>query len=137
MLSGQGSQYYQMCRDLFQSNHDFRQHMMLLDEIVKDLLGISVVDAIYTPNKKVSDPFDDTTISGLSIFILELALAKTLKEKDIEAELLLGSSFGTFVSLVLAQCLSEEEGIRILAKHGNIFRKTCSLGSKFVSRARK
>ena len=47
MFSGQGSQYYQMGRDLYQENPVFRQHLLSLDEIVRDYLGKSILNQIY------------------------------------------------------------------------------------------
>lgn len=129
MLSGQGSQYYQMGRDLFSQDALFNQHLTALNSMVYDLVGQSVLDVIYCPAKNISDPLDEALISGLSISVIELALIKTLNNKGIYADILLGSSFGTLVAAIVANCMSEEEGIHYLANHGSIFKETCDEGN--------
>ncbi|XOS93736.1 acyltransferase domain-containing protein [Brevibacillus laterosporus] len=52
MYSGQGSQYYQMGRALFEQNNIFRSYMYELDAKVRELIGVSVRSELYEINKK-------------------------------------------------------------------------------------
>jgi acyl transferase domain-containing protein len=128
MLSGQGSQYYQMGNDLFEGNSLFRKNFLSLDEIARDYLDISVAEEIYSVDKTTSDLFDDPVLSSISLLLFELAIVETLKDRGVEPDMLLGSSFGTFVSVLIAGCLGIEEGIRVLAEQGSIFKETCEDG---------
>lgn len=58
MFSGQGSQYYHMGKELFKENTVFRQSMLEMDAIAARRIGTSIVEEIYHPGKRVSDPFD-------------------------------------------------------------------------------
>ncbi|RZK99055.1 MAG: acyltransferase domain-containing protein, partial [Rubrivivax sp.] len=81
LFSGQGSQYYQMGRSLYQASPVFRGQLDALDEIASDLAGYSVRDLLYG-DKKRTDPFDQTSVAGVSICMIELALAATLIHHD-------------------------------------------------------
>ncbi len=128
MFSGQGSQYYQMGRHFFQGNLTFRRELLSLDEVAQEFVGVSIVDTIFAPDKKISNPLDNSVISGLSIFVIEIALVRTLKERGVNPDILLGLSFGTFVSCVVAECLHAEDAIQALVRHGKIFEDTCENG---------
>ena len=52
MFSGQGSQYHQMGRELFDSDAVFRESMIRLDGLAQRLLGESVIEAIYSAGRE-------------------------------------------------------------------------------------
>lgn len=128
MLSGQGSQYYQMGRDLYEHDEAFQHHMQSLDKKISVKFGKSVLDEIYAPGRDLQDALDQSVLSGLSIFLIELALTRTLHDKGLVPDVLLGSSFGTLVSCIVANCLSDTEAIECLIEHGKLFQQTCAEG---------
>jgi bacillaene synthase trans-acting acyltransferase len=128
MFSGQGSQYYQMGRDLYEHDKVFQQHLKSLDEHIRVKFGKSVLDEIYTPGRDFQDSLDEAVLSGLSILLIELALTRTLIDKGVVPEILLGSSFGTLVSCIVANCVGESEAIECLIEHGKLFEETCKEG---------
>src|SRR5262245_44300875 len=58
MFSGQGSQHFQMGRELFEKNEIYRYWMLRLDEIVKRAVGRSVVETLYSDAHSKGEPFD-------------------------------------------------------------------------------
>jgi acyl transferase domain-containing protein len=108
MFSGQGSQYYQMGRALYEQGGTFARSMRAMDRIVQDLGCPSVVNALYGDQPKGA-PFDDLVLSHPAIFMVEFALSQTLLEMGIEPHLTLGVSLGSVAASVLAGGLRMEE----------------------------
>ncbi len=97
MFSGQGSQYYHMGKELFKENTVFRQSMLEMDAIAARRIGTSIVEEIYHPGKRVSDPFDSILFSHPAIFMIEYSLYKVLEDRGIYPDYVLGSSLGEFL----------------------------------------
>ncbi|BCD97038.1 ACP S-malonyltransferase [Marinagarivorans cellulosilyticus] len=102
MFSGQGSQYFRMGEDLYQSHSVFRQCMSEMDQLVKEKSGFSIVSELYKPERKKSESFNDLSKTHPAIVMVEFALAKTLIAEGIKPDLLLGSSLGEFSALAIA-----------------------------------
>lgn len=116
MFSGQGSQYYQMGRDLYEGEPVFAAAMRRMDEVVRDELGTSVLDTLYDDDRSKAQPFLDTAVTHPAIVMVELALAEMLMAEGIQPDLLLGASLGEFVTGVLSGALAEEDCLRMLIR---------------------
>jgi acyl transferase domain-containing protein len=101
LFAGQGAQYYQMGRGLYERNARFRVHLDRLDQLARDALGASVVATLYGPAGK-ADPFDAIRFTHPAIFMVECALAQTLIDAGIEPACTLGASLGSFAALAIA-----------------------------------
>ncbi|WP_416966646.1 ACP S-malonyltransferase [Streptomyces sp. 4F14] len=110
MFSGQGSQTYQMGRELYDHEPVFRSTLHRLDAE----LDTSVLTRLYDPARRVSDPFTDTTVTHPAIVMVELALAETLMAYGVTPDLLLGASLGEFTAAVLAGVLEPGDCLRRL-----------------------
>ncbi len=120
MFSGQGSQYYGMGKELFDSNEVFRTSLLRLDAVVREHLGESVVDRVFDPAKPRNHPLDDTRITHPAIVMIELALAETLRAEGIEPAYVLGSSLGEYAAAVVAGSLSADDCLRVLVRQAGI-----------------
>ncbi|MEV1064381.1 ACP S-malonyltransferase [Streptomyces sp. NPDC050263] len=114
MFSGQGSQTYQMGRELYDGEPVFRDALHRLDALVAPELGGSVVARLYDPSHPVSEPFTDTVVTHPAIVMVELALAETLISYGVVPDLLLGVSLGEYTAAVLAGVLEPGECLRRL-----------------------
>ncbi|WP_338715486.1 ACP S-malonyltransferase [Streptomyces acidiscabies] len=110
MFSGQGSQTYQMGRELYDEEPVFRNALHRLDAE----LDTSVVARLYDPARRVSEPFTDTAVTHPAIVMVELALAETLMAYGVVPDLLLGASLGEFTAAVLAGVLEPGDCLRRL-----------------------
>lgn len=128
MFSGQGSQYYQMGKELFQHNAVFRRWMLTLDEIVREFIGESVIGHLYDEKRRMSEPFDRVVYSYPAVFMVEYSLAQTLLQRGIEPDYVLGTSMGEFVSAALAGVTKTEESLKILVKQAECLETCCEAG---------
>lgn len=103
MFSGQGSQYYEMGRDLFDADSGFRDSLHACDRHYARLTGQSIAQIIYPLRKKPeSEPFDDILQTHPALFCIQYALAQTLLRRGMKPDLVLGYSLGEWVALAVA-----------------------------------
>lgn len=126
MFSGQGSQYHQMGKQLFQENAVFRQWMTRLDDLAYEISGKRVVDAIYSGGK--AEIFDRLLLTHPAIFMVEYSLAQCVINEGIEPDLTLGASLGSFAAAAVAGHIGVEDAMIAVLKQAMIFESSCEPG---------
>ncbi|MBU6398865.1 MAG: acyltransferase domain-containing protein [Verrucomicrobia bacterium] len=116
MFSGQGSQYYQMGRELFERQPAYRGWMLRGEEVVRSISGRSILGELYSETRKKSDPFNQVVCTHPALFMLGYALARTLLEGGDRPDYLLGASLGELTALCVAGCLSFEETLTLITR---------------------
>jgi bacillaene synthase trans-acting acyltransferase len=127
MFAGQGSQYFQMGRGLYESGGTFARWMKYLDTFVLETFGRSVLKALYGDHEK-SDPFVDTPLSHPAIFMVEVALAYELIERGIYPDMTLGVSMGSFAAAAVAGNLRVEDALTLVVRQADALVDHCSEG---------
>ncbi len=126
MFPGQGVQYFQMGRQLFDAHPVFRDWMLRLDHTAQAVLGRSIIGAIYAGGR--SETFNGTLLTHPAIFMVEVAMAQCLISEGIEPDMTLGASLGTYPALVTAGAIDVFDAMEAVAKQAQIFEKTCPKG---------
>ena len=114
MFSGQGSQYYQMGRELYENHEQFRYWMDYCDEIVSPLIQTSLIDIVYGTDGK-SKPFDRLLYSNPALLCIEYSLVSVLKGIGVQPDLLMGYSLGEVTASVVSGAIALEDGIQLVA----------------------
>lgn len=128
MFSGQGSQYYHMGEKLFDTDITFRKYLCEMDEIVKSVQGVSVIDDLYNKKYKLFDPFVSLRLTHPAIFMVGYAMAKVLEKQGITPDYVLGCSLGEFTAAAIAGVWSPEDALRAVMKQAEIVEKSCKTG---------
>jgi len=128
MFSGQGSQYYNMGKELYNKDLTFRNNILFLDEIFYDMTGCSVVKHLYDNCGKAAGMFDDTFYTHPAIFMLEYSLAMTLIEKCVYPDYVLGSSLGEYAACAVADVISCEQALKCIVKQVELLKEKCLRG---------
>jgi acyl transferase domain-containing protein len=127
VFSGQGSQYFQMGRELFEQSIIFRQWMQSLNEYALKHSGLSVIDEIYSTRAK-TDVFDRTRLTHPAIFMIEYALAQCLMSFGVMPQMTLGTSMGSFAAAAVAGFIEVEDAMLAVMKQAIAFEACCEPG---------
>lgn len=127
MFSGQGSQYFQMGRELFEQEASFRRWMLRLDDMVRPS-GRSVIEMLYSDAHRKGDPFNRTALTHPAIFMVEYSLAQTLIEAGISPDMVLGVSLGSFAAAAIAGFLSVEDALSAVLLQAAVLEEYCEPG---------
>lgn len=131
MFSGQGSQYYQMGKNLYESNPVFKERMDYLDGLAKNISGESVLSELYSGDKRLKSkgqPFNRTRYTHPSIFMVEYAISQVMLDLGVKPDYLLGSSLGEFISAAISGCLSIEDAFELVLKQAELLESNCEKG---------
>lgn len=128
MYSGQGSQYYQMGRNLFAENAVFKNALEKTELIYREITGDSIIKHLYDDQISKSTPFNQTRLSHPAIFMVEYALTEVLLSKNIRPNKVLGASLGEFAAAVAAGVLSLESALFAVIRQAQTFEKCPSGG---------
>ncbi|MEU5718140.1 acyltransferase domain-containing protein [Streptomyces sp. NPDC020403] len=111
MYSGQGSQYFHMTRELYERHPRYRLWLEYCDDIAFPVLGKSVLDTLFDPDRKKSDPFDSLADSNAALLCVEYSLTRVVQEMGYQPDVLVGYSLGEITAAVVAEAVSLEFGI--------------------------
>ena len=128
MFSGQGSQYFQMGRELYDCNDTFREWMIRLDGIAQDVSGRSVIETLYSGARGKGDPFDLTLLTHPAIFMVEFSLAQSLMRAGVRPGIVLGVSLGSFAAAAVAGHISVEDALTAVTRQAIAFEECCEPG---------
>ncbi|WP_083657009.1 ACP S-malonyltransferase [Paenibacillus sp. FSL R5-0766] len=129
MFSGQGSQYPQMGKELFEQDALFRETMLALDQTVLECGGESIVQYMYGESSTDEDRFERTILSHPAIYMVEYALAQSLLTRGVIPDYVLGSSLGEFAAAAIAGVFSAKDGLRCVMKQAIRFEQHCPSGA--------
>jgi len=114
LLGGQGTQYFGMAHSLLDHDPVFRSTVKSLDGLVSERCERSVLDYLYDPGRGFGDRCDDLLMTNLGLLMVEYALAKSLEERGVRPEVIVGSSLGEFVATAVAGYLPVETVVDFL-----------------------
>jgi acyl transferase domain-containing protein len=132
MFSGQGSQYFQMGRALFDEDPVFRDSMLQLDELVRARSGRSVVATLYDASHSRSASFDQIALTHPAIFMVEYSLAETLRRSGIVPDITLGASLGSVAAATVAGHIDVEDALHAVIRQASVLEGSCKPGGMFA-----
>src|SRR5690554_5651172 len=98
MFAGQGSQYFGMGRELFDSHAAFRDCMIRLDGLFAEAGLPKTLAEIYRPDRRPSHAFDDLRFTHPAILMIELSLLETARAEGLQPDVVLGASLGEYAA---------------------------------------
>jgi bacillaene synthase trans-acting acyltransferase len=125
MFSGQGSQYYQMGKELL-DNHVFSHWMQQGAEILASLGQPSFLTALY--ENQTREAWNNLLLTHPGLVIIEYAVFQVLKSLGVVPDAVLGFSVGEFSAAAVAEILTFEEALTAAYEQAKLVSNLCSKG---------
>jgi len=122
MFPGQGAQYVNMGRGLYDDVPLFRETIDRCAEILTPLIGRDIRGIVYpvTGGAESSAALTATAAAQPAIFSVAYALARTWMSWGVMPQTFIGHSVGEFVAATLAGVFGLEDALAIVAERGRL-----------------
>ncbi|ELR97623.1 type I polyketide synthase [Gloeocapsa sp. PCC 73106] len=122
MFSGQGSQYPNMGRSLWESEPVFKEYIDCSCELLKPHLGVDLREILYSDHHQANE-INATVYAQPALFVVEYALAQLWMSWGIYPEAMIGHSIGEYVAACIAGVFSLEEALELVAFRGKLMQQ--------------
>ena len=119
VFPGQGSQFVEMGKSLYEANKEAQE----LFERANEHLGFRITDIMFEGD---AEALKQTEVTQPAIFIHSVITAQILKDA-FDAKAVAGHSLGEFSALVAAGVLSYEDGLSLVSKRAMAMQRACGI----------
>lgn len=126
MFPGQGTQALDMGLGLYQCEARFRAQVDQSCEILLPTLGIDLRELLYPTSDQrdgAERDLQQTALTQPALFVVEHALAQLWSEWGIVPDAMIGHSVGEYVAACLAEVLSLEDALSVVAERGRLMQR--------------
>jgi acyl transferase domain-containing protein len=136
LFTGQGSQYPNMGRQLYNDEPVFREMAERLAASLDGKLQTSLLKILFPATRIKSQQetklLDDTAYTQPALFVLEYALAELWRSWGVRPAIVAGHSVGEYVAAAVAGVFSPEDGLRLIAERGRLLSELPRNGAMFA-----
>ena len=125
LFPGQGSQYLQMGKALYENEAVFRKAVNTCAKILSEDLKLDILPIIYPQNEldTAEDALKDTQFTQPALFVVEYALVQLWISWGVKPTALCGHSIGEFVAAQVAGVLSLTDALHLITARGRLVSK--------------
>ena len=118
IFTGQGSQYAEMGRELYENEPHFAETIHRIASIMDPELGAPLLEVLFGESSAAY--LENTSYVQPALFALEYALADYFRYLGIEPACLIGHSVGEIVAACIAGALDLEDAARFVVVRGRL-----------------
>jgi amino acid adenylation domain-containing protein len=122
LFPGQGTQYPGMGKELYSAEPAFRRALDTCARLLEPHLGLDLRTVLYPEGnpEESARRLERTELAQPALFAVEYALAELLREWGIRPVAMIGHSIGEYVAACLAEVLSLEDALALVAARGRL-----------------
>ncbi len=123
MFPGQGAQYVNMGRELYEKEPVFRDTIDLCAGVLQEILGANLRGILYPApggEEAAEAQLTRTSVTQPALFAVEYALASLWMSWGIRPKAMIGHSVGEYVAACLAGVFSLEDALLLLARRARL-----------------
>ncbi|MDZ4870855.1 MAG: hypothetical protein CLLPBCKN_000243 [Chroococcidiopsis cubana SAG 39.79] len=126
MFPGQGAQYVEMGKELYQTEPTFRELVDRCSLLLEPHLGLDLRSLIYpqeSEKQPAAEQLKQTQFAQPALFVIEYALAQLWMSWGISPQAMIGHSIGEYVAACLAGVMSLEDALTLVAVRGRLMQQ--------------
>lgn len=123
LFPGQGAQYVQMARGLYETEPTIHEHIDRCAAVLQAQLGLDIRMQFYPAaddEPRATECLGQTALTQPALFVVEYALAQLWMSWGVQPEAMLGHSIGEYVAATLAGVFSLETALTLVAERGRL-----------------
>jgi acyl transferase domain-containing protein/acyl carrier protein len=119
LFTGQGAQYANMGRELYETQPVFRGELDRCAEVLAPLLEVPLLEVIHSAQGP-GDLLNQTAYTQPALFAVEYALMRLWEAWGIRPAAVMGHSVGEYTAACAAGVFSLEDGLRLMTERGRL-----------------
>lgn len=126
MFSGQGSQYINMCQDIYEKDSLFKKHFDDCCQTLKkekDLDLRSIIYPLSQNDNNSAEILNQTVYTQPALFVIEYSLAMSFIELGLKPYSMVGHSIGEYVAACIAGVLDLRSALLLVTKRAELMQK--------------
>jgi|LGOV01.1.fsa_nt_gb acyl transferase domain-containing protein len=143
LFTGQGAQYVNMGRQLYDAEPIFRAVLEKCSDLLHPFMDMPLLEVLFqeplTSFKEIGSDktalLNQTAYTQPALFALEYALTELWKSWGIEPDLVIGHSIGEYAAACVAGVFSLEDGLRLVAARGRFMQSLPAGGAMLAVKA--
>ena len=113
LFTGQGAQYFGMCKSYYEQFEVFRNTIEDCDAIIKSHLDHSIKEILW--NESIDrNLIHQTKYTQPALFVVEYALARLWMSVGVQPSALIGHSIGELVALTIANAIELKDALQLV-----------------------